>query len=463
MNRRCARRALLAGLGAGGALLPFLPLTQREAEARAPAPARRLIVFCTTTGMTGRYPSNFAPKGGQKGFELSPLLAPLAGGYEEHGLAIGDLVPRVIITQGIDMQAAYDSPSVGGHPRGMGVLLTATPIMQGDLFSGGGPDKAGWAGGISLDQAVAASFGEHTPLSSVELGVHNFGGVEHLRAVLSYKGAAAPVPVQSDPAKTFERLFGDFVAQDAAALALLRKRRLSVIDFVRAELGALSPRLGAVDRVKLEAHLDGIRGIEKHIAEAGRCAAPDAPPALDATKDDKAPLVGRLQIDMLVAAMACDLTRVGTIVWGQAPHGSKFSYLPGMKGVEGLHTLSHHPKGNAEAQDQLEIVARFYCRQLCYLLQKLASTPEGDGDMLESTLVLWCSEVSNPDSHSHRNMPFVIAGGGGGGLATGRFLAYGGEPHNKLFVSMLHALGFEGIDTFGDPSYGSGPLSGFAG
>ena len=121
------RRNLLAALGLGTAALPLLPMLDREARA-ADGFAKRFIVFCTTTGMTGKYPGNWRPQGGETDFSLSPILAPLAGGYDVHGTTIADRSGDVIITQGIDMAAAYDSPSVGGHPRGMGVMLSLIHI-----------------------------------------------------------------------------------------------------------------------------------------------------------------------------------------------------------------------------------------------------------------------------------------------------------------------------------------------
>jgi len=457
-----ARRSFLTGLGAALAALPFVPLLDPEAEALAAEFPNRFLVFCTTTGMTGRYPNNFKPSGGETGFTLSPILQPLAGGYSEHGLPIEDLSSDVIITQGIDMEAAYDSPSVGGHPRGMGVLLTATPIMEGTLFDGGGSETAGWAGGISVDQFIAEAIGMDTAFSSLELGVDNFGGVEHLRYVLSYKGKANPLPVESDPYKAFDRIFGDFVSDDPAALAILKKRRQSVIDLVRAELEGVNGRLGAADRHKLDAHLDAIRSIEKRLAAGigAGCEPPVFDGGVDPKSDNELPDIGRMQMDLLVAALACDVTRVGSIMWGPAPYGSKFSFLPEMLGVDGMHPLSHAAAGDTGAQNQLEAIARFYARQFAYLLQKLKSIPEGTGTMLDNTVVLWCSEVSAPNTHSHRNMPFVI-GGSGGYFDTGRFLQYSGEPHNKLFVSICHAMGMTNT-TFGDPKYGSGPLSGLS-
>lgn len=454
------RRNLLAALGLGTAALPLLPMLDREAQA-ADGFAKRFIVFCTTTGMTGKYPGNWRPQGGETDFALSPILSPLAGGYDVHGTTIGDRSDDVIITQGIDMAAAYDSPSVGGHPRGMGVMLTGTPNQQGNLFSGGGNQTSGWGGGISIDQHIANHVSDGLPYRSLELGVDQPNGVEHLRYVMSYKGPAEPVPVESDPYEVFDTLFGDFVNTNAEELAILRKRRRSVLDFLAGDLTRLESKLGKAELAKLEAHHDAIRAIEKQLeASIDHCVIPDLEQGVNPLDNNAFPTAGRLQMDMLIAAMSCGLTNVGSLMWGTAPYGNKFSFLGGAD--TGYHTLSHEPASNNSAQNKLELIARFYVEQFAYLLQRLADIPEGDGTMLDNTVVLWTTEVGNPDSHTHDDMPIIVAGGAGGYFQTGRFLDFGGVPNNQLFVSICHAMGLNDTQ-FGHPQYGDGPLVGMTG
>jgi len=457
-DSRFTRRRLLAGLGASTALLPLLPTL--EADADSSESIKRLIVFCTTTGMTGRYPGNWVPSGSETDFTLSPIHTPLGGGTTVNGVAIDDLSEHLIITQGIDMPACYDSPNVGGHPRGAGAMLTGTAVMEGDLFSGGGDDTAGWAGGKSIDQRVAEVIGRQTPFSSLELGVDN--AQLNLHSVISYKDAAQPLPVDSDPYSVFDRLFGDLVNNNPEELQILRKRRLSIIDLAKDEISAVQGKISKADHVKMEEHLDAIRSIENRlIAEIPTCTPPELEQGLDPTADDLIAKIGRIQIEQMVAALRCDLTRVASIMWGRAPYSNKFGFLPGMLGTDTMHELSHRLPTDDIAQDQLEIIANWYSQQFAYLLQLLKNTPEGDGTMLDNTVVMWCSEVSTPRDHSHNNMPYLLAGSAGGYFDTGRFLQYGSEPCNKLYTSIAQAMGLPDT-SFGDPQYGTGPLDGLA-
>jgi hypothetical protein len=455
---RFARRSVLRALGASAAIAPFLPLSRGEAEV-GDTP-KRLIVFCAPTANVGTYPNKWAPTGGEHDFTLSPILQPLAGGDIVHGLAISDLVPDVLILKGLDLQASYDGPNPGGHLAGIGTLLTGTPLMAGDLFTGGGPDSAGWAGGISIDQFVANALGVDTPFKSLELGVDNFGGVSHLHNVMSYADKAAPLPVESDPYAAFDRIFGGFVAQDPAVLARIRHERQSVIDFVKADLEAAKARIGSEDAVKLDAHLDAVRSIEQRLTGeiADDCEIPTLEQGIDPMQDASFERVGRLQMDMLVTAMSCGLTNVGSIMWGEAPNNAKFDFLPGVTDEEGLHQLTHRAQTDASAQAMLTAISVWYCKQFAYLLERLKRIPEGDGTMLDNTLAVWCSENGNPNQHSRRDMPFVLGGRAGGTLATGRYLTYDGVVHNKLLVSICHAMGLD-TDQFGDPAYPSGPLA----
>ncbi len=452
-SRAWSRRRLLQGMGLSAAALPLVPLLQPRAG--TPAFPKRLIVFCTTTGMTGRYPSNWAPTGTTDDFTLSPILAPLAGGDTVHGVPLSDLSGECNYFQGIDMASYYDSPSVGGHPRGMGNVLTATPILEGSAFSGGGNETAGWAGGPSVDQELATVLGKGAPFSSLELGVANNGGVGHLRYVLSYKGAEQPLPVESDPLAVFDRVFGDLTL-DPTELARIRAERLSIIDYLDRDLARFETKIATADQHKMGAHLDAIRSIEQRLAAGvgANCGLPTVPD--DADSGDF-PEVGRLQMDMIVAAMSCGLTNVATLMWGAAPLGSVMSWIDGVS--QGFHELSHAGTNDDAAQDQLQAIATWYTQQYAYLLQRLRDIPEGDGTMLDNTLVLWTTENSQSNNHSANNMPYVLAGRAGGTVTPGRFMTYDSVPHNQMMVSICQALGHE-IDQFGDPQYGSGGLVG---
>ncbi len=328
------------------------------------------------------------------------------------------------------------------------------------MFSGGGNETAGWAGGITVDQEVANHIGTETPFSSLELGVDNFGGVEHLRYVLSYKGEAQPVPVESDPYAVFDRLFGD-LALDPEELARLRGERLSVIDFLDRDMDRFANQVGRSDLQKTEAHLDAIRGIEQRLTNGAdaSCVLPELPEGLNPDAGANFPVVGQLQMDMIVTAMACGLTNVASLMWGPAPYGSNFEWVPGVTGNSTFHELSHAATNDAGAQDQIQAISRWYTQQYAYLLQRLKDIPEGDGTMLDNSLVVWVTDNAKSNNHSGNNMPYVMGGRAGGTISPGRFLTYDDVPHNQLLVSICQAMGID-TEQFGDPQYGSGGLVG---
>jgi hypothetical protein len=450
------RRAFLGGLGASAAIAPFLPIPRSGAEPGAIP--RRLVVFLTPNA-NGFYPDGFNVTGNETDFTLPPILLPFGGGDTVNGLLIENLKQDLIVIEGIDLEASYDGPMPGAHLVGMNTILTGRPLMAGNLLDGGGSDTSGWGSGISIDQHVANELGADTPFSSLELGVHNFGGVSDIRYTMSYKDKAAPLPVESDPYVAFDRIFGDFVADDPAQLARIRFERQSVIDFVKADLDAAKGKIGAEDVHKLDAHLDAVRSIEQRLTgELGdACTIPDQGVAIDPEKDANDEKVAQLQMDLLIASMSCGMTNVGSILWGGATNAGKFGFVTGVAGSDGLHGLTH--RDDAEAKADVRLIATWYMKQLAYFAQRLKNTPEGDGTMLDNTLIVWCSDTSVASAHNRRGMPFVMLGKGGGALETGRWLQYDGVPHNRLLVSIGQALGLD-IDQFGDPAYGSGGLNG---
>ena len=165
----------------------------------------------------------------------------------------------------------------------------------------------------------------------------------------------------------------------------------------------------------------------------------------------------RSQTDIMVNAMACDMTRIGTIQCSSAVNALRFTFM-GLNDHEG-HSLSHSGDSNMALQDQWDQMLIWYSEQMNYLLERLASIPEGDGTMLDNTLIFSVNEISRGNTHSHAAMPFFLAGGAGGRLRTGRFLEYQGTPHNNLLLAILHLMGVED-ESFGDPRFCEGPLRG---
>ena len=175
---------------------------------------------------------------------------------------------------------------------------------------------------------------------------------------------------------------------------------------------------------------------------------------MDVYANENYPLMGKLQMDLLAMSLACDLTRVASLQWTSTQTGKVFSWL-GQS--ETHHSLSHSGLTDVTRQNQLMAIGNWHAKQLAYLMDKLASFPEGDGTVLDNTLILWCTDIAQGQSHARRDMPYVLAGGAGGALKMGRYLKYAGDHHNNLLVSILNAMG--GPDTtFGNPAYCTGAL-----
>lgn len=170
--------------------------------------------------------------------------------------------------------------------------------------------------------------------------------------------------------------------------------------------------------------------------------------------NDNFPAVGKLQMDLMAMALACDLTRVGTIQWENSVGNVQFTWL---NITRGHHDMSHDGDDVTQTMENLTQINIWYAQQLAYLLGKLAAIPEGSGTMLDNTLVFCVNELSRGNVHSHNPMPYLFAGGTGGTLQMGRFLQFKGEPHNNLLVSLMNLYGVEG--TFGDPNFCTGPLT----
>jgi hypothetical protein len=391
----------------------------------------------------GTLPSRWTPSGGERDFELSPILSPL----EDHR---DDLV----ILSGIDQQGAGGD----GHQNGMGGMLTGERLNPGP-FGGVGAPPAGWANGPSLDQRIAEVIGYETRLRSLELGVQ-VGAADNWGR-MCYRGRNQPLPPEDDPAAVYERVFGE-LHTDPEVLAHLRERRGSILDAVGAQYDALAEQLGAADRQRLEAHAEAVRDIELRLTNSGALEGPaceDPVVGNVSSYDEEAfPEIGDLMSDLLVMALRCDITRVASLQWSRSVSNTRFTWL----GIEtGHHDLSHLGDDDGDAVEALTLINQWYATQFANLLTKLASVPEGDKTMLDNTLLLWCNELGKGNTHSRDDAPYVLGGRAGGALHTGRFLSYDQQPHNDLLVSLLNLMGVDD-SSFGNPEWCNGPLTGLA-
>jgi hypothetical protein len=291
---------------------------------------------------------------------------------------------------------------------------------------------------------------------------------------MSYAGPDDPRTPLDDPQQVFTRLFGDTDA-GAAEIDHLRAKRASVLDAVLDEFHAVDSSLGYDDRQRLERHANAIRDLENQLDAIGggsiraMCGDP-TPPTVTAELVDcitnehsstpmqskclaSFPEVGKAQMDLMVMAFACDLSRVVSLQWSTAESTTLHSQV----GATGEHHRMSHDLGTYNGQ--LSKVDHWFSEQFAYLLSEMKNIDEGDGNLLDHTLMFWPNELSEGQAHSRDDLPYVIAGQAGGQLTTGRYLKYNGEPHNKLYASFLNMFG-DPANGFGEPDY-PGTLSGF--
>jgi hypothetical protein len=398
------------------------------------APPKRFIVWFTGSGSIL---DKWRPSGTADNFQLSPILAPLEP-HKDH----------LVVVDGCYLQHANGD----AHTDGMGACLTGTPLRP---TSGG----TGYATGISVDQVIAEHIGASTALKSLELSVSKLPVSVWTR--LAYAGDNEPIPPEHDAQKVFARLFTDRTAGsvDDAALATLKAQRKSVLDAVADDYATLGKRLGTDDRQRIEQHFTAIREIETRMdaVTPGGSACPTTaqPPSydsLDAMGDAGYPLMGKLMMDLMVTALSCDRTRVITLLWEHAAENQRFPFINA--------DVEHHEAIHASQFGPVQTILTWFTTQQAYLLSKMKEIKEGDGSLLDNTLIFSTSEQSNGTTHRHDNMPYLLLGKAGGALKTKRWLRYSGnEPHNNLLVSMLNLMGVE-AKTFGKADWCTGPIAG---
>ncbi|HZO16248.1 MAG TPA: DUF1552 domain-containing protein, partial [Polyangiaceae bacterium] len=299
------RRSLLKMLGAGAALLPFVPTLNASAEA---VPPKRIIFLFTSCGTV--YPA-WKPTGTATDFTLGAILQPLA-----------PFKDRLLVLDGLN----YASGGAGTrHFQGPHRFLAGSKLLDGGSFEAVNGSTSGWGSHISVDQQIAKQVGAETPFASLEFGVNI--DVTDPRSRMSFTASNKPVAPEDNPYKMFDRIFAD-AGLSPAELARLRLRRQSVIDTVRVQLDHIAQRSSAEDRTKLDAHLEGLRSIEKRLEMSGAaCEPPVMGNPIDHHATANFQTVSRLQLDLMAAALGCDLTRVASLMWSRETSPQSFPWL----------------------------------------------------------------------------------------------------------------------------------------
>jgi uncharacterized protein DUF1552 len=466
---KITRRRLLSGLGAFTVALtsPIWRASTAFGQAQKTQAARRFIGVFSANGTIA---SEFFP--GFSGLlQSSPNTIPAVTTMTETPLTSASLgqilqpmaahVSQMLVLQGVDMISTVSnqlgtmtSKPGGPHMKGPGAMLTGGALLAGSFQGAGGP--AGNADRISVDQFIASRIGTTTAFQSLEFGVRVIGGAP-LNAI-SYSGANQPnVPIY-DPTQMYGRLFANSTLSTSQLSQLLSERK-SVLDFLQSDIGVLETRLTSGDKARLDAHLTGIRTMEQQLTSSvSGCTPPAAPPTLDPNDMANFPAIGKLQMDMMLLALSCGMTNVATFMWANA---DSWQYYPFAGANEEHHGTSHCNDSDSVNVNNLILMNIWQAQQVTYMLDQLATTQEADGStMLDNTVLLWGNELGVGNTHSYKNIPWMLAGGAGGYFKTGRFLQYPDLPHNNLLVSICNAMGFSDVTTFGIPGVCTGPLPG---
>lgn len=411
-----SRRAFLKhSSAAAAALSPFVPVLNLEAQVNSAIPKR--IIFFNT--FNGTIPNEYFPDDDGRDFRLKEILEPLEGFRD-----------RMTILGNVNMD-----PAPSGAHTGHGMILTNT-TPNGDRK---GQD-------ISVDQFIAKRLSGQTPFDSVYLGNVTQGR----DGSVYYRGKNDEVLAEDNAYRSFDRLFGN-LGGDAIAQRLSDRRR-SVIDGVLGELNSFRRTLPSDDQQLLDLHLDSLRSLEEEIAVEVTCAAPDIQGGINTGDVDNMPEISRLNNQIAVSALRCGLTQVVAMPFLRPVRNHTLTFL-GQR--DGLHDISHD--GVPNSTEKYTAIQRWYGEQLNDLCQRLAAVPEGNGNMLDNTLVVWSNPLSN--RHSKTNLPITMIGGGWY-FDTGQYKKYSREPHGKWLVSLCHAMGLTDVQTFGEPDSSRGPLPG---
>ena len=457
-SKTFCRRSFLKTLGLSAILLPLLDL-ELEGAARsappspaAPAAPRRFVSLVWPNGVT----DNYWPTGGESDFVLTDVLSPLA----PHR---GD----ILLLDGIDNRAMMDQfPSYGGHAS-LPFLLT------GGNAKGPVGNISAIGNSISLDQYLAKK--QTTPLGSLVIGVDNREENDISSKYVSFNGSAignqpsAPA-VLDDVHAIYAKLFSS-LGVDSATLARLRAERRSVLDFVGQDLERFRGRLGTEGRQKVELHLQSIRNIESRLDQIGTASAPPAPgAAINSYSKDQYDQIAKVQIDMVVGALATGQTNIASMLWSNGHNNSwVFKWLGGDYGQAGDGTFnplrSHHEmahragdgRGGGDDARRKDGIDKYFVSQLAYMIAQCKAVEEGAGTLLDSTVILFANDMTNGASHGNARLPWILAGKCGGYFRTGRYVKVPGTPHNRVLVSIANAMG-DPVTSFGPAQYG-GALS----
>lgn len=368
----------------------------------------------------------------------SYALSEVTGAWPEATDPLRDLAEHLVFVEGLDNHANRGG---NNHMMGLTTMLTGADPLQNNNA----------AGGMSLDYLHASQ--APTPFSVIPLSI----GVQ---GTISYSGPLQTIQAETDPAAAYARYFAPFVGEDAEAMAELARRRVmrgSVLDHLGGELDAILPAIPSHDRPRFDAHLDAIRSaelrIDATISDDPACVDPGSFD-LDPQNNALIPELTDAMMQLMVAALACDLSRSVSFCFGRGT----LAFAPTFLGLdEHYHAYSHYGFSDAARQTEYSQLLAWTAEQVASLLTRLEAVPAADGQsLLYHSLMMWSTDNSNGWAHTVDDTPFILAGRAGGALETGRVVTYpSGTFHNRLLIAAAQALGHD-IDTFGSAELSEG-------
>ncbi|NNF12597.1 MAG: DUF1552 domain-containing protein [Gemmatimonadetes bacterium] len=456
-GKHLERRTFIKGMGASLAL-PFLdamvPAGRLGTAARANIETPRLVAIEMVHGAAGcndwgATQNLWAPAQVGRNFDLTPSSLEPLDAWREY--------LTIVSNTDVRMAEAFEAPEIGGdHFRSSAVFLTQQHPKQtegSDVYVG-----------TSLDQIHAQRFGQDTPIPSMQLCIENInqsGGCAYgytcvYTDSISWASPTEPLPVIRDPRVAFEQLFG--AGGSAEERALRRRTSASILDWVTDRVARLQRELGPNDRERLDRYLQNVRELERRIqmVEAQNTSGEERElPAAPAGVPDSFEEHVKLMFDLQALAFASDTTRVFSFKMGR---DSSARVFPESGTDKPFHPASHHG-GREEAILDFAKINKYHISMLPYFFEKLASIQEGDTHLLDKTMIIYGSPMGDPNLHNHRRAPLFVAGGRQAGMQGNVHLkAPDGTPMANVMLSLLHGLGHDDMDSFGD-STGDFPLS----
>lgn len=418
-----SRRTVLRGVGATLALPWLEAMTPTARGAETPTGPKR---FACLFMPNGTHEDMWTPEGTGRDYKLSPTLEPLRD-FTDQSLILTNL-----------WNAGSD---VGdGHYVKTSGFLTCTTIQKSL-----GIDVN--CHGTSLDQVIAKQVGRQTPIPSLELAIQptsigvdgNVGYTRVYGSHIAWRGPTQPLAREINPQFVFERLFRATHPRPEDA-----NRDLRLLDRVVADSRELRVQLGQADRQRMDEYLDSVRALELRLQQA-RQGNRDWKPRAEFDETIRPAGIPeahaehvRLMLDMIALAFQSDATRICTFMFGNAVSNTSFSFLDGVDG--GHHSLSHH-MDKEENLRQYQLIGHWHVQQYAYLLKRLAQMQEGEGTVLDNSMILFGSGLRDGNSHHPHNLPIVVAGRAGGRLETGQHLSYSRDtPLSNLYLAMLDAM-----------------------